>query len=136
MRLGRSRILIVDDFEPWRHAARIILAEDLNLEIAGECADGLDAVRMCGELRPDLVLLDMHLPVMHGFAVAMEIRAVSPNTKILFVSAFPSQAMMRDAVEQGAGLVAKQDAFRELLPTVRSVLRDEPFLRFSVLSGA
>jgi DNA-binding NarL/FixJ family response regulator len=125
--------LIVDDFEQWRRSIGSILAEDADLEVVGESADGMDAVQKSGELLPDLVLLDIQLPKMNGLDAARQIRRVSPHTKILFLSSYRSLEVMREALKVGAGFVVKADAGRDLLPIVRAVVRNEPFVRFRFL---
>jgi DNA-binding NarL/FixJ family response regulator len=127
------RILIVDDFEPWRRAVCSILAEDADLEVVGESSDGLDAVQKSEELQPDIVLLDIQLPKMNGLDAARKIHKVSPGTKILFLSSYHSVEIMREALRIGTGFVVKADAARDLLPIVRAVVRDEPFVRFKFL---
>lgn len=133
--LGPVRILIVDDFKDWRSAVGSILAEDADLEVVGESADGLDAVQKSGELLPDLVLLDIQLPKMNGLEAARQIRRVSPRTKILFLSSYHSLEVMREALKIGTAFIVKADAGRDLLPIVRAVVRNEPFLRFRFLDG-
>ena len=131
--MGRVRILIVDDFEQWRRSMSLILAEDADLEVVGESADGLDAVEKTAELLPDLVLLDVQLPKMNGLDAARHIRRISPHTKILFMSSYQSLEVVREALKIGAGYVVKADAARDLLPIVRAVVRNESFVRFTVL---
>ena len=132
--MGSVRILIVDDFEQWRCAVRRILADDSGIEVVGECSDGADAVRKTAELQPDLVLLDIQLPGMNGFVAAQRIAKVSPDTKILFLSAHRSLDVLREAVSIGAGLVAKADSARDLLPLIWAVVRNEPIVQFKMLN--
>jgi DNA-binding NarL/FixJ family response regulator len=131
--LGLVRILVVDDFEQWRRSIGSILAEDADLEVVGESADGLDAVQKSEKLQPDLVLLDINLPKMNGLDAARQIRRVSPRTKILFLSSYHSLEVMREALKIGAAFVVKADAARDLLLIVRAVVRNEPFVRFRFL---
>lgn len=126
-------ILIVDDFEPWRSAVRSMLAEDADLVVVGESSDGVDAVLKSAAIRPNLVLLDIHLPKLNGLDAARQIREVSPDTKILFLSSYHSVDVMREALKIGAGFVVKADATRDLLPIVRAAIRNEPFVRFRFL---
>jgi DNA-binding NarL/FixJ family response regulator len=125
--------LIVDDFEQWRHEVRSVLAGDPGIEVVAECSDGLDAVAKATELEPDLVLLDVQLPGMNGFVAAQRITKIYPDTKILFLSAEGSLELLREALKIGAGLVAKTHAARDLLPTIWSVIRNEPIVRFRML---
>ena len=135
--MGLVRILVVDDFEPWRRSIVSILEEDPELQVIHEASDGLEAVQMCQELQPDLVVLDVGLPKLSGLEVARQIRVLSPDSKILFLSVIPSQDVIREALRIGAvGYIAKADALRNLLPAVRAALADQEFLRFTILPEA
>ena len=127
------RILIVDDYEPWRRYVRSILEADADLVILGESADGLDAIKQSEELQPGLILLDIQLPSMNGLEVARQIGVVSPDTQVLFLSSTQSVEVMREALKFGAGFVMKSDAEQDLLPIVRAICRNEPFVRFRFL---
>jgi DNA-binding NarL/FixJ family response regulator len=131
--LGLVRILIVDDFEPWRSTVCSILAKEEDLEVVGEASDGLEAVQKSEELQPDLVLLDIQLPKMNGLDAARLIHKVSPATKILFLSSYHSPEIMQEALRVGAGFVVKADASRDLLPIVKAIVQNEPFVRFRFL---
>jgi DNA-binding NarL/FixJ family response regulator len=131
--LGPIRILIVDDFEPWRRSVRSILAKDVDLEVIGESSDGLEAVQKSQELQPDLVLLDIQLPTMNGLEAARQIRKILPGTKILFLSSYQDIEVMRDALRVGAGFVVKADAGRDLIHLLKAVIQNEPFVRFRFL---
>ena len=127
------RILIVDDYEPWRRYVRSILVADADLVILAESADGLDAIKQSEELQPGLVLLDIQLPSMNGLEVARQIGVVSPGTEVLFLSSTQSVEVMREALKFGAGFVMKSDAEQDLLPIVQAICRNEPFVRFRFL---
>lgn len=131
--MDRARVLVVDDFERWRIAICSILAEDADFEVIGESPDGLDAVRKSGELFPDLVLMDIGLPGLSGLDTARQILEVSPRTKILFLSAAHVLEVIREALTIGAGFILKADASQNLLAIAKSIVRNEPFVRFSVL---
>jgi DNA-binding NarL/FixJ family response regulator len=96
-------------------------------------ADGLEAVQQAQELQPDLILLDIGLPTLHGIEAARRIREVSPASKILFVSENRSADIAEEALSTGAcGYVIKSDAERELLPAIEAILAGKRFVSASL----
>ena len=129
------RILVVDDFEPFRAFVTSSLVQHPELQIIGEISDGLEAVGRAAELHPDLILLDIGLPSLNGIAAARRIREHSPQSKILFVSGDQSLDIVEQALSTGAsGYVVKSDAGRQLLVAVGAVLQGKHYLSSS-LSG-
>jgi DNA-binding NarL/FixJ family response regulator len=132
--LGPVRIVVVDDFEPWRRSIVSILKEDPEIEVIYQAIDGLEAVEKCEELQPDLVVLDVGLPKLNGLEAARLIREVSPNSKILFLSTGRSRDVILEAVQIGAaGYLLKENAGLHLLHAVRAAILGEEFLQFTVL---
>lgn len=124
-----ARVLLVDDSEPYRHAMWSMLADVPLMELAGEAADGMEAVKLAGDLKPDLILLDVRLPGMNGIEVASRIRLASPESKMLFLSQYDDPDVVLAVLHTGAlGYVLKVDAGKELLQAVAAVLRGERFL--------
>ena len=118
--LRPTRVLIVDDHAPFRSIARQILAADGFLTV-GETAGGAEAIRACGELCPDLVLLDVQLPDIDGFAVAAVLTSrVDPPAVVLVSSRSRSDYGSRIEDCRARGFIAKAelsgDAVRRLLP--------------------
>ena len=129
-----SRVLLVEDSEPFRKFICSTLSLRPELQIVDQVSDGLQAVRRAEELQPDLIVLDIGLPSLNGIEAARRIQKLSPKSKILFVSQESSVDVVREALGTGAsGYVVKTDAGRELLAGVRAALRDELFVgkRFS-----
>ena len=123
------RVLLVDDFEPWRRQICSILAERPELRVVAETADGLEAVQNAKELKPDLILLDIGLPSIDGLEAAKRIRVAAPGTKVIFVTQNSDKAIVQAALSTGArGYVLKAGAARELLPAVAAVLSGDQFL--------
>jgi DNA-binding NarL/FixJ family response regulator len=125
-----KRILVADDFEPWRRfVSSLIFMEKHKWRIVGEGCDGIETVKKAEELRPDLVLLDIHLPNLNGLEAARQILQIVPDSKVLFLSGFDSLEMVEAALKTGAhGYVVKLDAARELIRGVESVFRGERFV--------
>src|SRR6476661_156251 len=79
------RVLVVEDSVAFRQFVCSILGERSDLEIISQVSDGLEAVQKADELRPDLILLDIGLPILNGIEAALRIRRVSPQSRIIFV---------------------------------------------------
>lgn len=130
------RILVVDDYDPWRRFQRLALAVRGDLRIIGECADGSEAILKAEELQPDLILLDIGLPTVNGIEVAQKIRKLSPLSRLLFVSENSSPEIVEEALSTGAGgYVVKSDAAGELLPAVNAVLQGRLFISSRLAAG-
>jgi DNA-binding NarL/FixJ family response regulator len=132
--LSSIRILVVDDYEGWRRQVRSLLQSRSEWQVIAEAADGPEAIQKAEALKPDLIVLDIGLPSLNGIEVARQIRKLSPESKILFVSQESSADVVQEALSTGAhGYVVKTDARSELLEAVSAVLRRERFVgrRFS-----
>jgi DNA-binding NarL/FixJ family response regulator len=120
-----ARILLVDDFQRMRSGVRTLLTSE-PVEICGEAENGREAIERVRELHPDLVLLDIVMPVMSGIEAAHEIHRISPSTKIVFFTIEDSPEAAAVARLIGVdGLVPKSAAGTELIPTLKRLLRNE-----------
>ena len=125
----RVRILVVDDFEPWRRRICMVLQMQADLQVIGEVADGLEAVQKAQELQPDLILLDIGLPELTGIEAARHIRECCPHSRILFLTGHSSRDIAEEALSAGGdGYVVKSVAYRDLLPAIRIVLQGSQFV--------
>jgi two-component system chemotaxis response regulator CheY len=96
-----TKVLIVDDAAFMRMMLRDILAKN-GFEVVGEADNGKAAVQMYGELKPDVVTMDITMPEMDGIAAVKEIKSADPSAKIVMVSAMGQQAMVIEAIRSGA----------------------------------
>ena len=120
---------LVDDFERFRGFTSSLLRKQPGFQIVGDASDGPEAVQKAEELKPDLVVLDIGLPKLNGIEAARQIRLVSPDSKILFLTGDHDPAVAREALGTGAtGYVAKSDAAVELLNAVEAVLLGKQFV--------
>ena len=128
MQTATCRILVVDDFEPWRQLVCSVLQEQPDLQVVGEARDGLEAIQKATELKADLVLLDINIPKMNGLEAARLIHEAVPSAKILFVSQISDTAVIAAALNAGGfGYILKIDAGTELLAAIKAILRGENF---------
>jgi len=127
------RILVVEDFEPFRRLVRRHLERRPEFQIIGEVADGLEAVQKAKELQPDLVLMDIGLPTLNGIEAARRMREVAPHAKLLFVSLESSSSIVRETLRLGAlGYVEKFRVNIDLLPAIDAVLGGRKFVSSSL----
>jgi DNA-binding NarL/FixJ family response regulator len=123
------RVLVVEDFLPFRRFICSALGEKPELQVVGEASDGQEAVHKAEELRPDLILLDIGLPTLNGIEAARQIRKLAPESKIVFVSQESSADVIEEAMNLGAmGYVVKAQAGRELLAAVDAVRDGRKFV--------
>jgi DNA-binding NarL/FixJ family response regulator len=126
---NRIRLLLVEDYEPWRRSVRSMLQNVTEAHVICEVSDGLAAVQQSQVLQPDLILLDIGLPLLNGIDATRRIREVSPASKILFVSENRCWDVAELALRSGgSGYVVKSKAASELLPAVEAVLQGKLFL--------
>ena len=116
------RIVIADDEALTRLDVREIL-EDAGYEVAGEAEDGLDAVDLCGSCRPDLVLLDVKMPIVDGLTAASMIHEEHPEIALVMMTAYNDRQFIADAAASGAsGYVVKPVTEKSLIPTIEIAL--------------
>jgi DNA-binding NarL/FixJ family response regulator len=128
------RVLVVEDFAPFRQFVCKTLAKRPRLQVAGEVSDGLEAVQRALELKPDLILLDIGLPSLNGIEAARQIRELSPGSKIVFLS----QELCPDVVQEAVcldtcGYVVKTKARSDLLPAIDAALNGGQFVSGGLL---
>ncbi|HJX84754.1 MAG TPA: response regulator transcription factor [Candidatus Angelobacter sp.] len=116
------RILVVDDRPLVRNGLKTLLRVHPEWEIVDEAEDGLEAVEKAGIVRPDVIILDVSMPVMNGLEACRLIRKSAPQSEILIVTQHDSPQMLREAMGAGArGFVVKANLVKDLLPAVVAV---------------
>ena len=127
------RVLVADDYEPFRRLVSSTLEKQPQLQLAGEASDGVEAVQKAQELKADIILLDVNLPKLDGFEVARRIREHLPQLKIIFFSGDRSSDIAAEALRMGAyGYLVKSDAGKELVRALEAVLEGKQYVSSSV----
>ena len=126
------RILVVEDHAPFRRLICTALQRRGEVQTI-EAVDGLEAVQRAEALQPDLILLDINLPKLHGFEVAKRIHSLAPHARLLFVSQESSPDIVRKALSLGAdGYVQKLSSGTDLLPAIDAALGGQRFVSSSL----
>jgi len=122
------RVLVADDQRGIRKRVCLTLASIVTLEVCDEAADGQEAVEKAEESSPDLIILDVTMPVMNGLDAARKIRVFSPHTPILILTMHKSRQLMEEARKIGVrGYVVKADAGQSLSSAITAVMQSQTF---------
>jgi DNA-binding NarL/FixJ family response regulator len=123
------RVLLVDDQHLVRAGLRMLCESDADIEVVAEAGNGRDAVRLAGELRPDVVMMDLRMPGMDGTTATARIRAEHPACRVVVVTTFDDDEHLYPALAAGAcGFLVKDAAPAELLAGIhRAAQGDSPF---------
>jgi two-component system, NarL family, response regulator NreC len=122
------RILLADDHGIVRRGLKSLLESQSGLEVVGEAADGLEALRLCGELSPDLLIIDISMPSMNGIEVASRAQKLDPAPRVIILSMHSDESYIMRALSAGArGYLVKDATDEDLIPAVRSVAAGKPF---------
>src|SRR5436309_3392863 len=123
---GALHVLVVDDHLMFAEAIKLLLANEDGIEIVGTAGTGEEAVELARETSPEVVLMDIDLPGIDGIEATRQIRAISPQTQVVIVSAFQHASVMARAVEAGAaGFVPKTRTTDDLVDVIRRAAAGE-----------
>jgi DNA-binding NarL/FixJ family response regulator len=131
--MNSVRILIADDHELFRRGLAAELTQVPGWVVAGEAANGRDAVELAAALKPDLVVLDLTMPELNGLEAARKIISANPAARVLILTAHESEQLVREVLSAGAqGYVLKSDAGRILIAALQSLLDGRSFFTSNV----
>ena len=120
------RVLVVDDHPVVRKGIRSLLAEEDDIQVAGEAVNGIEAVALVQELKPDVILMDLVMPEMNGIAAIQEIIKLMPDARILVMTSFAADDKVFPSIKAGAlGYLLKDSDPEDLIRMIRQVYRGE-----------
>ena len=123
------RVLLADDHSVLRKGLRLLLDFEEGIEVIGEAGDGREAVKLAKKFRPDVVVMDISMPVLSGIEATREIREQLPDTQVLIVSAAPDEDQIKRALNSGArAFVAKQTSLTNVPAAVRELYKGNTFV--------
>ena len=118
------KILIADDHGVLRAGLRALLSGAENLQVIGEAADGEEAIRLSVELHPDIVLMDVSMPITGGIEATRRMKEIAPDIKVLILTVHEDKELLREAIRVGAcGYINKRAAESELIDAIHAVQR-------------
>ena len=127
--MDKIRILLADDHTILRSGIRSLLEDEPGLSVIGEAEDGRTAVNMACQLKPDVVIMDIAMPLLNGLEATRQIKVQCPGVKVLILSMHDNEEYIRQVLEAGAmGYILKDAAARELINAIQSVYRGEAVL--------
>jgi len=122
------KILLADDHNVLRKGLRRILEEQPDLEVVGEASDGREAVALCNQLHPDIVVMDIAMPLMNGLEATRQILQRSSEVNVLILSMYSDENYVVQVLRAGArGYLLKDTAEEDLITAVRAVAKGQPF---------
>jgi DNA-binding NarL/FixJ family response regulator len=125
----KVRILIAEDHALIRRGTAMLLSTEPDMEVVGQARDGVEALDLAQRLRPDIVLMDLHMPRLGGVAATREIARVLPGTQVLVLTTLHDDESVFEAIRAGAhGYLLKDVSEQELLDTIRALRRGESHL--------
>jgi len=123
---AKVRVLIAEDQALVRRGTSVLLSMEPDMEVVGQACDGVEAIALAGQLRPDVVLMDLHMPRLGGVAATREITKNLPGTQVLVLTTLNDDETVFEAVRAGAqGYLLKDVTEQELLETIRALRRGE-----------
>jgi two-component system, NarL family, response regulator NreC len=126
--MSSIRILLADDHDVVRKGLRYILQRQDGTDVIGEAKDGREAVKMAEELKPDLVIMDIAMPLLSGIEATAQIVKSSPKTKVIILSMYSDEAYLVRILAAGAkGYLLKESTETDLIPAVKAVIQGKPF---------
>ena len=129
------RIMVADDHEVVRRGLRALLEAQPDWQVCAEAADGRDVVKRAGELKPDVIVLDIAMPNLNGLEATRQLVKMDPAARVLILTLDDSEQLIRDVLSAGArGFLLKSDAARDLVSAVDALRQEKTYFTSKVAS--
>lgn len=127
--MNPTEIVVVDDHPLVREGLRHILSKEMDFKVVGDAEDGKAAVSLAGELKPDVMVMDVRMPEVDGVTACRKVKSICPETKVIMLSVFDDEEEIIASIEAGAsGYVLKTLSPEELVGAIQVVCQDQSFL--------
>jgi len=131
--MKKVKLLLADDHKIVRQGIKKLLEEEPDLQVAGEAANGREAVKKATELKPDVILMDITLSNLNGLEATKQIKKVLPDVKVIMLTMHKNEEYVLQSFQAGAsGYILKEGAVEELVSAIRSIHQDQSFLSPSI----
>ena len=127
--MDKISVLLADDHTIFRQGLRMLLAQEEDIEVVGEAANGNEALELAKSLKPDIILLDIAMPEMDGLKVAQKLKKTLPETKIIALTVHKTEEYLLTTLQAGTdGYVLKDATHKELVMAINNVMEGKPYL--------
>ncbi len=127
--MKKIKLMVADDHKIFRQGIKKLLEEEPDLQVAGEAANGREAVKKATELKPDVILMDIAMANLNGLEATKQIKKVLPDVKVIMLTMHKNEEYVLQSFQAGAsGFILKEGAVEELVSAIRSIHQDKSFL--------
>jgi len=127
--MKKYRIMLADDHQMFRNGIINLLKDYSEFEVAGEASNGREALSMLPDIKPDIVVVDIGMPILNGLETVRQIAAHHPDVKAIMLSMYINEEYVKQALLAGVyGYILKESAFEELVWALKAVVKNEHFL--------
>jgi DNA-binding NarL/FixJ family response regulator len=131
--IDQITVLLAEDHAAYRHSLKLLVEADGDIEVVGEAKNGREAVRLHTRLHPDVIVMDIAMPLLNGLQATRQIMEVSPTTKVLILSAHPDSEYIEQAMMFGAsGYLLKQSSADVLAQAIREVQKGKAYFSLAI----
>lgn len=131
--MSKIRLLLVDDHAILREGLRALLEREADMQVVGEAEDGRAAVELARQMKPDVVLMDIAMPLLNGIEATRQIKCLAYPIEVLVLSMYDDESYIRQSLSAGAiGYILKDAIARELIDAIRAVSRGEAVLSSAI----